>query len=352
MLNYQDNLLQEIIPVHLTAKEARTKIAARYRKQLDAMRNDPLWGANEPALLNATLSYTSLLADKLAQALTDLDGLDTDFAKRLWLDPIAPQPEHGAVNFYLAGDGKNTLLMTLQDALTDDARLVAVNLPTLIQITATDPERQPFEPDELTALSLITKALYTADYSFKTVDETVLQPVDGLAFATREDDTKTVAKQQAVTQAGDIELTLDLGAAALASYHVVDDQGHDWMDLGTDSQDGTILTWASTTIPDELVGHTLTLEAATRSDENVPALDELFVIASNNAILMRQGKAAGSYELALPNHQTLAVHVDAAHGKIRLSYPQRDVQILELTHQYPFFGEWLRVVLPQRRAFN
>ncbi|OAU77066.1 hypothetical protein PY68_05015, partial [Lacticaseibacillus rhamnosus] len=83
-----------------------------------------------------------------------------------------------------------------------------------------------------------------------------------------------------------------------------------------------------------------------------PALDELFVIASSNAILMRQGSHQGVYELPLPNQKLFTVMVNPDNNMIYLKYPDPETQVIELNRQYPFIGEWLKAVLPQKRAFN
>ena len=85
---------------------------------------------------------------------------------------------------------------------------------------------------------------------------------------------------------------------------------------------------------------------------NSPALDELFVIASSNAILMRQGSHQGVYELPLPNQKLFTVMVNPDNNMIYLKYPDPETQVIELNRQYPFIGEWLKAVLPQKRAFN
>lgn len=352
MLNYQDHAIQNIATTALTAKDARIKITEAYADAFAKLTNSAIFASNEAATAALTTSYTALLVDKLHEALSTLPGLHPQFAERLWLAPELRSSGHSQITAYLATDSENLPLFVIDSPLLDSASLVAKNLPTLLQVTAKDETPLAYDENQLTALSILTKGLYHADYAFKTVDETVLQPVDGLTFKTKYDNTTKLTAAKHVDTAGDISLSLDLAGAAPVGFHVFDDAGHDWMDLGTDSNDGTTFTWASTTIPEELVGHALTLSVTVRAGEIAPALDELFVIASNHAILMRQGKQAGSYELALPNHEALAVTSNADDDTLSLHYPDADVQVLELNHQYPFLGEWLKAVLPQRRAFN
>lgn len=352
MLNYQNKDLQTIATSALSAKDARIKITEHYAHAFHKQENSALWAQNEAALANLTTSYTTLLADKLYQALVALPGLNHKFAERLWLAPQIRTSGHSQITLYLASADANLELLVIDSPLLDSATLVARNLPTLLQVTAKEEADLPFDDNELSALSLLIKALYDADFAFKTVDETVLQPVDGLTFKTKYDTTRTIEAAKLVAKAGDLTLGVDLDGAAPIAFHVLDDAGHDWMDLGTEAQDADAFSWASTTIPEELVGHQLTLQVVVHAGENAPALDELFVIASNHAILMRQGKQPGSYDLALPNHQALSVVTNEAADTITLHYPETDVQIMELNHQYPFIGEWLKVVLPQKRAFN
>lgn len=352
MLNYSDHRLQGIATTHLSAKDARIKITESYAEAFTKRQNSAIWAQNEQALGSLTLSYTSLLADKLQEALVALPDLHPAFAERLWFAPEIRTSGHSQITIYLATDSDNLPLLVIDSPLLDKATLLARNLPTLLQVTAKDDSQVQFDDAQLTALSVLIKGLYAADYGFKTVDETVLQPVEGLTFKTKYDNTTTLVTSKHVDKAGDLSISRDLAGAQLVSFHVKDDAGHDWLDLGTDSQDGDLFTWASTTIPEELVGHALTLEVTVRAGEIAPALDELFVIASNHAILMRQGKSAGSYDLALPNHKSLTVVSNADGDTITLHYPEPDVQVLELNHQYPFLGEWLKAVLPQKRAFN
>lgn len=352
MLNYSDHRLQGIATTHLSAKDARVKITESYAEAFTKRQNSAIWAQNEQALGSLTQSYTALLADKLQEALVALPDLHPAFAERLWFSPEIRTSGHSQITVYLATDADNLPLLIIDSPLLDKATLLARNLPTLLQVTAKDDSQVQFDETQLAALSTLIKGLYAADYGFKTVDETVLQPVEGLTFKTKYDNTTTLTTNAHVDAAGDLSISRDLAGAAPVEFHVRDDAGHDWLDLGTDSQDGDIFTWASTTIPEELIGHVLTLEVTVHAGEIAPALDELFVIASNHAILMRQGKVAGSYELALPNHKTLTVVSNSDGNTITLHYPEADVQILELNHQYPFLGEWLKAVLPQKRAFN
>ncbi|MBO1690698.1 hypothetical protein HJW02_13740, partial [Akkermansia sp. GGCC_0220] len=68
-------------------------------------------------------------------------------------------------------------LLTIVDPLSPSATLKAVNLPTLLQITASDSNALPYDADEIKALSALTKALNQGGYQFATIDETVLQPI-------------------------------------------------------------------------------------------------------------------------------------------------------------------------------
>lgn len=353
MLNYHDQDLQAIVKAPLTAKEARVKLTQLFAAKQSKLQSDPIWGLNEPFLNQVTLDYTSLLADKLFEAIAAKTEIARDFISRLWVSPVTTQADHSSIVFYLANENSNQELFAIVDPLRPEARLAATNLPTLLQVTAAPDAAQPnaFSDDEMQALSTLIKLLYTADYSFKTVDETVLQPVNGLTFATKFHNGKELTNSLNVAAPGDFAISVPLAGQTVLNYHVMDDEGHDWLDLGTDETQDDTFTWASTTIPEELVGHPLTLQVAVRSDENVPALDELFVIASSNAILMKQ-TGEGTYELPLPNHASLSVRLNSDSDTITLAYPDENVQVLELNAKYPFVGEWLKAVLPQKRAFN
>lgn len=351
MLNYRDQTLQTIIASDLTAQEARKKLSAAYYQAAKQRQSDATWQGNQPALMALTQSYTTLLADKLFQAITEVKALHPDFIKRLWLNAQTPEPDHSVITFYLASETENIALLTLQNPLTHEGHLKAENLPTLAQMTHSGEEALQYSAEDVNALSVLVKILYTADYRFNTIDETVLQPIDGLAFETKYDDTSIIAVDQPVAQPGEFTISTPLHGASVISYQVLDEENHNWLDLGSDSHEDDHFTWSSTTIPEELVGHALTLHLTVRAGENVPALDELFVIASNNAILMRP-VGANQYALDLPNHNVLTVEAPADDARLHLAYPEATAQIIELNADYPFFGEWLKTVLPQKRAFN
>ncbi|WP_125704742.1 hypothetical protein [Lacticaseibacillus daqingensis] len=351
MLNYNDATIQKLVTGALSAHEARTKISAAYHKALSALRNDGLWEANLPAMMTVTASFTNLLGDKLLQALKADRTVADDFASRLWFDVTMADVDHSAITFHLASADHNQDLLTIDTPLGDSAKLVAKSLPTLIQVTATEPVLD-YTDSEVTALSAMIKVLYTADLAFARIDETVLQPVDGLTFKTRYDNTQVRTATATARTAGDLTLTLPLTEGVVLGYRVRDNSGSDWTNLGTADTTATAFTWTSNTIPENLVGHSLKLEAQVRTGENSPALDELFVIASSNAILMRQGSNLGDYALDLPNHKTLAINVDPEEDTLTLAYPEPTVQVLELNHTYPFLGDWLKAILPMRRAFN
>ncbi|WP_179396269.1 hypothetical protein [Lacticaseibacillus absianus] len=351
MLNYNDAKIQALATGELTAQEARTQISAAYASALATLRNDPLWEANLPAMMTVTRSFTALLGDKLLQALKADQHIDPAFAERLWVDLTVADVDHSTLTFHLASADHNQDLLAIEAPLGPDAKLVAKNLPTLLQVTAAEPVLD-YTDAEVQALSAMIKVLYTADLGFKRIDETVLQPVDGLTFKTRYDNTQVRTVAETAREAGDLALTLPLTAGVVLSYRVRDNNGDDWTELGTADTADRTFTWTSATIPPELVGHTLKLEAQVRTGENSPALDELFVIASSNAILMRQSETLGHYSLDLQNQKTLAIAIDPSADTITLHYPEPTTQVLELNHTYPFLGDWLKAILPMRRAFN
>ncbi|MFD1392540.1 hypothetical protein ACFQ3L_02915 [Lacticaseibacillus jixianensis] len=350
MLNFKNQELTKIITGTLSAKAAREAIIQAYNSRMRLLRNDPLWQGNLPALQAETLSYTALMADKLLETLKASKDIDPAFAERLWFEPAVGDGDHSTIKVYLASPDQNTELLAIEGILTDSGRLVAKNLPTLLQITAKEPDL-PYTAAEVHALAAMIKVLYTADLTFATIDETVLQPVDGLSFATKFDSSKPLSTTVEIKSSGNIKLAVPLDHGSVVDYQVVDDNGHDWKELGADSTDNDVLTWASTTIPGELVGAHLRLQVNVRTAENSPALDELFVIASSNAILMRQA-GRNAYALDLPNHNVLGIKLDTANNRIILHYPEKTVHVMELDHLYPFLGQWLKAVLPQRRAFN
>ncbi|WP_225046770.1 hypothetical protein [Lacticaseibacillus kribbianus] len=349
MLNLEDQSLQKLITAPMSAKEARQAVTKAYKARINAMRNDALWQANLPAMAATIRSYTTLLADKLLAALRGDKHLDKDFAARLWYEVSVGDADRSTITLYLAGTSSNQELLTIDGPFTKEAKLVAKNLPTLLQVTAEDPTLD-YTDAEVTALIALIKCLYTADLAFTSIDETVLQPVDGLHFKTRYTTVRTLNVTKTVAD-GSATLTVPLTNAAVATYQVLDDHKRDWADAGTDSQDAQGFSWTTSTLPEELEGQNLKLVAQVRTGENSPALDELFVIASANAILMRQGQP-GDYSLDLPNHAQLAIKVDPDSDALTLRYPEPTRQLIELNHTYPFIGEWLKAILPMRRAFN
>jgi len=353
MLNLQDAKLQSIITSDLTPAQARTQISAHYNHINKQFLADPKWETNHLAATSRLASYTDLLAAKLMQAFAADNAIADSFLAAVWTETSANDATHSAIRFTLNTETGNQALLTISNPLADDAKLVADNLPTLIQVTAKEHDDLGYSDADLAALSALIKALYTANYTFKHLDDTVLQPVDQLTFPTKYNNAAPLATHVEVKQAGALQLDLALNAQdVVVGYHVLDDEGHDWMDLGSEAITPSSFSWASTTIPDELVGHNLELQVIVRSATNVPALDELFVIASNNAILMRQLPGDGQYQLALPNKQNLTVSVNPKTDTLTLHYPESTVQIMELNQQYPFLGEWLKTVSPKKPAFN
>ncbi|WDF83022.1 hypothetical protein PQ472_01900 [Lacticaseibacillus pabuli] len=351
MLNFNDQEILSIINDALEPADARHRVTIKAEKDEHALSSDPLWASNDFVRVNNLLAYTELFADKLKQSFDTVDGLKgTDFNSRLWMQSVAPSAEHTTIVFFLATEDENRELFTVVDPLSTDGYIVASNLPTLPQITG-DEDDLGYNEDELRGLSVLIREMYAAGYNFRTVDETVLQPVDGLTFTTKFDTSNAVSESEMVMEPGNLSISVEL-RGTVSSYHVLDEDGHDWMDLGTASMDGDTFTWASTSIPGELVGQNLTLQANVRSAANVPAMDELFVIASSNAILMKQLPGDGNYALTLPKHRDLSVSVDVDKNTVSLSYPDSETQIIELNTEYPFFGQWLQAVLPKKPAFN
>lgn len=352
MLNLNDKETLDIITTQMEAATARTRTTLKYEERVNQFSSSPVWSANDTAQTNLIHEFTELLANKLVQSFNATQGLhETDFMDRFWLQSTATDSEHSTITAFLASDGDNHELMSIIDPLSTDGYMVATNLPTLLQITAQDGPQIDYSESEMKALSALTKALYATGYQFRSVDETVLQPVAGLTFGTKFDNDNPLTNSATITEPGNVRLFVETDDP-VASFHVYDDEGHDWMDLGAASEPGDGLAWESTTIPDELVGSNLTLSVNVHSDQNVPALDELFVTAANNAILMRETTREGQYVLALPDHNDLTVTVDAEQGNISLGYPDATVQVVELVHNYAFLGTWLRGVLPKRPAFN
>lgn len=351
MLNYNDKEILSIVTSPLEPAEARRRITIKCDAETKARADDPLWAANDFALADQLLAYTELLGNKLYQALNSVKDLEgSDFMNRLWIQSVAPNSSHTTLVFFLAGQDNNQELFTVVDPLTTDGHLVSSNLPTLDQITADD-VKLDYSDGEISALVILIKEMYAAGYSFRDISETVLQPVDGLTFNTKFDTSKPTTTSQQVVTAGNLVLQVPI-SGTVAGYHVLDENNHDWMDLGSDRMEGDQFIWESTSIPDELVGQTLTLAVSVRSVENVPAMDELFVIASSNAILMRETATPGEYSLSLPNHRDLTVRVDPEANTVSLAYGNPEAQIIELNKQYPFLGQWLKAVLPKKPAFN
>lgn len=352
MLNYNDKEITSIIADTLDTADVRRRVTLKCEEDLKKLSQDAIWAQNDFMQVNLLLAYTELLADKFKQALDAVDGLHrTNFNRRLWLQAMAPSPDHTTVVFFLASEEGNQELFTLVDPLSTDGHLVASNLPTLNQIAGNDDDQLAYTDDELHAMIILIKEMYAAGYGFRTVDETVLQPVEDLTFTTKFDMSAPAQSSRRVEEAGNLVLHTDINGT-VAGYHVLDEAGHDWLDLGTTKFEAGTFIWESTSIPEELVGQTLTLEVTARTADNVPAMDELFVIASANAILMRKLPGDGLYALSLPNHNDLTVRVDPNANTVALSYPDTTTQIIELNAEYPFFGEWLMAVLPKKPAFN
>lgn len=134
-------------------------------------------------------------------------------------------------------------------------------------------------------LSALTCALNLRGYQFATIAETVLQPINGYYFKTRLANLKPLVAKKTVVMPGEFSIQTNLARdSMLLDTQVLDVHGQAWMHLGSVQVMRARLAWASTTIPVQLVNHHLCLVVRVSAGTNSPALDELFVIASSNAI--------------------------------------------------------------------
>ena len=223
MLNLNDAHLAALITKPLTVAQARQQIGTAYQQEADRLANSPLWESNDEALTALLASYTNLLGNKLYQALQNLTSIPTPFLQTLWLQDTTADAHHSEIAVIQTTQDDNNTLLTIVDPLSDDAKLKAVNLPTLLQITAADSNAMTYDAETVKALSALAKALNQGGYRFTTVDETVLQPVNGLSFKTRFDNLKPLVAKKAVIKAGDFSIgtSLDQDAKVLG-YQVLD----------------------------------------------------------------------------------------------------------------------------------
>lgn len=347
MLNFKQPQLRDVIEAPADIAQVRTNLARLYQQKRQLLTDKAHWAHNDAALFEAGASYTRLFMDKMWEAFNE-DKLigDSALIEHLWLQVV--QQEHGtAVNVNYADEaGENHVLFAIDQALHVQAHLTAHELPVLADITDEAPDYLVNEK-MFPALLQIIKLLYAADLRFRSPKETILQPVNDLHFGVKFPDAKTFTATLKVSNnvAVPVKINVEIGHYDVRSFQVVDETGNDVTTIGKPhvSASGTF-SWEAQHLP-ELTNQTLTLTVEAVAIDTLPCLDNLFVIASGNNILMRTGEQVGSFQLELPNKQELGITVNSQDETLTLHYPDADTQIYELAKTYSFFGEWLEATL-------
>lgn len=347
MLNFKQPQLRDVIEAPADIEQVRTDLARLYQQKRQLYTDKAHWVHNDDALFEFGASYTRLFMDKLWEAFNDDELIgDSALLDHLWLQVV--QQEHGTVvNVNYADEsGDNYLLFSIDQALHMQAHLTAHELPVLADINN---EAQGYMINEkmFPALLQMIKLLYVADLHFLSPKETVLQPVNNLHFGVKFPDAKIFTATLKVSNnvATPVKINVEIGHYDVRSFNVVDETGNDVTTIGKPhvSAGGTF-SWEAQHLP-ELTNQTLTLTVEAVAIDTLPCLDNLFVIASGNNILMRTGAQVGSFQLELPNEQELGITVDSQDETLTLHYPDADTQIYELSKTYPFFGKWLEETL-------
>ncbi|MFD0898219.1 hypothetical protein [Loigolactobacillus binensis] len=347
MLNFKQPQLRDVIEAPADIAAARTSLAHLYQQKRQLFTDKAHWAHNSAAVYEFGASYTRLFMDKLWEAFNDDPVIgDSPLLDHLWLQVV--QQDHGtAVNINYADEaGTNHLLLSIDQALNMQAHLTAHELPVLADFTATKPQYLLTEKMFPALLQLI-KLLYAAKLHFLSPKETVLQPVAGLHFGVKFPDAKTFTATLKVSNnvAVPVKINVEIGHYDVRSFKVSDETDNDVTTVGKPQVSaGGTFSWEAQHLP-ELTNQTLTLTVEAVAIDTLPCLDNLFVTASGNNILMRTGAQVGSYQLELPNQKELGLTVNSQDETLTLHYPDTDTQIYELSKTYPFFGEWLEETL-------
>ncbi|KRK33208.1 hypothetical protein [Loigolactobacillus bifermentans] len=340
MLNFKQPELRDVIAAPANIGKLRQTLRQLYQRQRQYSLDQQQWLENEAAFNELEASYTRILADKIWEAFEAETTIEkTDLFQHIWISVTAVNEI--SIN-YASTDGQtNRVLLTINDALTKTAYLQAKHLPTLNQ----DLTDYFLGAEALTPLITMIKLLYKAGLTFQTPQETILQPVDDLSFLVTFPEPKTFTKEILVSDNvhEPARFDLELAPYALQHFEVTDDEDNDITDLGhvTVTPAGE-LTWRASAkdLPD-LLNHQLTLTATAVNIDALPCLEDLFVTASNEGILMRTGDKLGQYQLVLTEDQQLGLQVNANDLTLTLSYPDSETHIYELDRTYPFLIKWL-----------
>ncbi len=347
MLNFKQPQLRDVIEAPADIAKIRTSLARQYQQKRQVFTDKAHWAHNDAALFEFGASYTRLFMDKLWEALSDDKVIGkSDLLDHLWLE-VVQQEQGTTINVNYADEsGANHLLFAIDQALHMQAHLTAHELPVLADINGDKTESLITEKMFPAMLQLI-KLLYAADLRFLSPKETVLQPVNDLHFGVKFPDAKTFTATLKVSNnvAIPVKINVEIGNYDVRSFQVVDETGNDVTTAGQPHVTaGGTFSWEAQHLP-ELTNQTLTLTVEAVAIDTLPCLDNLFVTASSNNILMRTGAQIGSFQLELPNQQELGITVNSQDETLTLHYQDPDTQIYELSKIYPFFGEWLEETL-------
>ncbi|ANK60363.1 hypothetical protein [Loigolactobacillus backii] len=350
MLNFNQPQLRDLIAAPADIGQIRQTTMTLYQKQRQYVIDKQQWMQNDQALLELTASYTRVFADKIWEAFNN-DKLisQAELLEHIWMNVASDTNQRLAINLnYASDDGQNnTILFSINEALTAKAYLTAQHLPTLQQIKENASEAYFMDEEQFPALMQMIKLLYAAKIQFQTPRETVLQPVNNLNFkvifpADKSFSTRTIVTDNVHEPA---KLSINIGNFDVRHFKVNDDEKNDVTDLGRSKiSDSGLFTWEAETIPD-LLNHELTLTISAVEVDALPCLEDLFVTSSSNNILMKTGSTIGTYKLELPNQKELELTINSQNETLSLHYPDPETQIYELNHLYPFFSKWLDLAI-------
>ncbi|PLC31987.1 hypothetical protein C0Q89_15020, partial [Lacticaseibacillus rhamnosus] len=129
-------------------------------------------------------------------------AVTTNVLKTVWFKGATSGPHYSKITLIQGNEAGNQSRLSLDDPLSPSATLKDVNLPTLLQSTASDSNSLPYDADDIKTLAALTKALTHGGYQFATIDATILQPINGLHFKTRFDNLTPTDPKKTVVKPG------------------------------------------------------------------------------------------------------------------------------------------------------
>ena len=340
MINYNQKDIQNIITSNLNLIDIRKNISNVYGKSLLKLSGRPQWQSNPRFLTNISADFSRILMNKIYELFCNNEKIsNSSFFKHLWtettIDGVSPK-----INInYSDNNGNNVCLFEINHPIDKNGYLKSKNLPTLFNINK---NKISLNKDDLHILSYIIKILYNSNYKFKDALETVFQPINGLTFKISFPKSKNITlKKEIHSNDEHIKLETNIGLNDISNYEVIVNNKN-IANTGNAklTENGTFI-WERDS-DDELLNKVITLTISFVSIEHLPALDDLFIMASKNDVLMTTGNDIDEYFLTFKDKKVLKITVSAPQQSLTLNYPDKNIQLSEMIQQYNFLKEWLK----------